>query len=85
MLELFMCLRLALLDLFLNFYSLEVTFFSNFWSQFIVKFFVISIFPSICIMFCIFSQQESLILKKKNGWLGVGGLIQLFKPKNSPN
>jgi hypothetical protein len=36
-------------------------------------------------MFCIFSQQESLILKKKNGWLGVGGLIQLFKPKNSPN
>jgi hypothetical protein len=84
-LELFICLTLELLKLFLNFYSLGVTFFFQILSQFFGKFFVIYIFFQVCAFSSIFFPTKITMLRKfetkRNvGW-GERGLIQLLKPK----
>jgi len=80
---------LELLELILNFYLLGVTFFLwNLWFQFVVY-----IISWICIIFCFFSPTRIAKLRKfktkKTCQLcmkgGEGGVIQLFKPKISPN
>ncbi len=58
MLELFMCLRLKLLELLFKNYSLGVTcFFSNSWSQLFAKCFVFYIFLEFALFFPFFLEQ----------------------------
>jgi len=89
MLELFMCLMLELLELFLKFYSLGATpfFFWNLWFQNSWIFFVFYIFHWIFTIFFIFfptriAKLRKFETKKKYWW---SRLIQLFKPKISWN
>jgi hypothetical protein len=88
-LELFIFLTLELLKLFLNFYSLGVTFVFQILSQFFGKFFVSYICFQVCTFSSIFFPTKITMLRKfetkRNVGCGEGGLIQLFKPKISPN
>ncbi len=82
MLELFMCLRLELLELLKKNYSLIVTFFFQICdANFLASFLLFTFSLEFSLFFSFFSLQEFLSLKN----LGEGGLIQLFNPKISPN
>ncbi len=92
MLELFICWRLKLLELFLKNYSLGITF--HFFKIFVLIFWQVFLFG--CLHFFLnlhyffhFFPNKNCQAKnskpKKHVGLGKGGLIQLFKPKILPN
>ncbi len=81
--------NIGIIKLFLNFYSLGVTFFFQILSQFFGKFFVAYICFQVCTFSSIFFPRKITMLRKfetkRNVGYGEGGLIQLLKPKISPN
>ncbi len=87
MLKLFMCLRLELITFKLLSIKSNI-FFSNLYANFLASFLLFTISFEFAQFFS-FSPTKIVKLrkfetKKHVGW-GEGGLIQLFKPKISPN
>jgi len=87
MLELFMCLRLELITFKFLFIKSNICFF-KFVCQFFGKFLLFTFSFEFAQFFKFFPTKIAKLrkfeTKKHVGW-GEGGLIQLFKPKISPN